>query len=155
MSTPQQLHILALVAFACFFVGVTMGWTWYLEVVCWAVVVVFWTTVGLSWWNRKHSHSEHSPSMRDGAREGVSGPGDAGPIYRDEAAPSSISIDTQVSEHLDSVPLQSQALRVLFEVVVSLPIFVVLVVVVHLNVFLALGVVLTGKALSILLVLRK
>jgi hypothetical protein len=44
---------------------------------------------------------------------------------------------------------------VLIEVVVSLPIFVVLVVVGHLNVFFALGAVLTGKAVAILLMLRK
>jgi membrane protein implicated in regulation of membrane protease activity len=60
MSTSQQLHILALVAFVRFFVGVTIGWTWYLEAVCWAVVVVFWTIVGVSWWNR----NTHTPSSR-------------------------------------------------------------------------------------------
>jgi hypothetical protein len=155
MSTSQQLHILALVAFVCFFVGVTIGWTWYLEAVCWMVVVVFWTTVGLSWWTRKHAHTEHSPSMRDDAREGVPACGDADPAEHHEAAPLSISVNTPLSEHPDSAPLQSRALRVLFEVVVSLPIFIFLVFVGHLNVFFALGAVLTGKALAILLMLRK
>jgi hypothetical protein len=152
MSTSQQLDSLAIVGFACFFIGATIGWTWYLQVVFWAIFVVFWTIVGLSRWNRKHALTRHSPpSARDCVRDGMSGPGDAKPPVSRETALSSISVNTPVSGQKDLAPPQSRIRRVLLEVLVSLLIFEVLVVVGHLNVFVAAGSVLTGNALAVVL----
>jgi hypothetical protein len=60
MSTRQQLDSLALVGIACFVVGTTIGWTWYLRVVFWAAFLAFWTLCGLFWWNRKHAGTRHA-----------------------------------------------------------------------------------------------
>ncbi|MBV9326517.1 MAG: hypothetical protein JO352_22365 [Chloroflexi bacterium] len=151
MSTRQQLDSLAFVAIACFFVGITIGWTWYLQVVYRAAFLGFWTICGLSWWNRKHTHTEDAPpSMPDVIRESASNLADAERPDHHEITPESTSIGT-MSERPDPTLVQFQLRRLVVHVVVFVVMVSALVLVAHLNVFVAAGAALTGNVLAIVL----
>jgi hypothetical protein len=148
MSTRQQLEMLAAVAITCFFFGVTIGWTWYLQVV-WAAFMGFWAICGLFWWSRQHTE-DTLPLMPDVIRENPSDIAEGERPGHHEATPASTRLGTP-SEPPDSTLVQFPLRRLAVHVVVFVLMVSALVLVAHLNVFVAAGAVLTGIILAIVL----
>jgi hypothetical protein len=150
MTERWQLQSLVVIVTACFLVGESLAWTWYLVLIFLVAFVVFWAICGLFWWNRKHTPTEDTPPSMPVTRENALDLPDAErPDHHEITSSSTIVSETSEKPDptLDRFPLRRLAVHVVvFVLMVS-----ALVLVAHLNVFVAAGAVLTGNILAILL----
>ena len=148
LSTRRQLEIMVVIAISCEFVGIKIGWTWYLLAVYFAALVGFCAIGGLSWLDRKHHETERvRRSPRDFIPEASApGPTIPEPAENHEAVPASVAVNGTP----DAALRQFLVRRVLVEILVSLLIFGVLVLL-GWNPLLAAGVTLAGGVIAFLL----